>query len=250
MNKWLDQSKFFIKRNSSTILTCVGAVGVVLTGVMAAKATPKALAMVEDAKEEKGEELTKFETVLVAGPAYIPAIVTGAATIACVFGANILNKRQQAAMASAYALLDNSYKEYRKKVTELYGEEADRHVKEEMAKDNYENELYPEDDKVLFYDFFSERYFTSTMADVLRAELHINKRLVEFGGAFLNDFYDMVGLERVDYGDYLGWAQAEMLESTWEPWLDFDHQKTDVGDNLECYIITMSHEPTPDFYDY
>ena len=39
------------------------------------KATPKALSLLEQAKEEKGEELTKLETVKIAGPAYIPSIV-------------------------------------------------------------------------------------------------------------------------------------------------------------------------------
>ena len=107
--------KEFLRRNSSTILTCIGAVGVVATAVMAVKATPKALELIENAKEEKGEELTKIEVVKVAGPTYIPAIVTGVATVACIFGSNVLNKRSQASLMSAYALLDNSYKEYKKK---------------------------------------------------------------------------------------------------------------------------------------
>ena len=115
MNKLLRSSKLFLKRNSSTILTVVGATGVIATSVMAVKATPKALAMIEKAKEEKGEDLTKLETIKVAGPAYIPAAIAGISTIACIFGANILNKRQQAALMSAYALIDNSYKEYKNK---------------------------------------------------------------------------------------------------------------------------------------
>ena len=62
----------FIKRNASTILTCIGATGVVATAVMVAKEAPKALSLLEDAKEEKGEELTKWEKVKIAGPVYIP----------------------------------------------------------------------------------------------------------------------------------------------------------------------------------
>ena len=54
MNKLLRSSKLFLKRNSSTILTVVGATGVIATSVMAVKATPKALTMIEKAKEEKG----------------------------------------------------------------------------------------------------------------------------------------------------------------------------------------------------
>ena len=84
-------------------------------------------------KEEKGEELTNFEIVKTAGPAYIPATVTGIATIACIFGANVLNKRRQAALMSAYALLDTSYKEYKGKLKELYGEEVHQNIVNSIA---------------------------------------------------------------------------------------------------------------------
>ena len=73
-----------IKKNAPTILTCIGAAGVVTTTVMAVKATPKALEILKDAEEEKGEKLTKWEKINVAGPVYIPAVITGAATIALI----------------------------------------------------------------------------------------------------------------------------------------------------------------------
>ena len=47
----------FIKRNAPTILSCLGVVGVVATTVTAVKATPKALSLVKQAEEEKGDEL-------------------------------------------------------------------------------------------------------------------------------------------------------------------------------------------------
>ena len=67
MNSLLSKSQTFLTRNSATILTCVGAAGVIATTVTAVKATPKALLLLEKAKEEKGEELTKLEVVKVAG---------------------------------------------------------------------------------------------------------------------------------------------------------------------------------------
>ena len=93
----------FIKRNASTILTCLAATGVIATAVMAVKGTPKALTSLENAKEEKEEELTKLEKFKIAGPVYVPAIITGAATIACIFGSNIISKNQKAALKSAEA---------------------------------------------------------------------------------------------------------------------------------------------------
>lgn len=248
MGSLLHSVQVFTKRNSSTILTCVGAIGVVATSVMTAKATPKAILLLEQAEEEKGEELTGFEKVVAATPAYIPSIVMGATTIACIFGANVLNKHQQAAMASAYALLDSSYKEYKNKVMELYGKEADVQVRTEIAKDKYTNEDV-EDGKTLFYDEFSGRYFESTTEKVLLAEYELN-RMVNGGGAFLNDWYHLVGLEMTDYGDFMGWSPTELWETNCESWVHFFHCKVVMDDGLECMIISMGNEPMWDFENY
>lgn len=251
MNRLLNASKLFVKKNGSTILTCVGGAGVVGTAVLAVKATPKALALLDNAQEEKGEKLTKFEAIRVAGPAYIPTVLVGISTIACIFGANTLNQRQQASLMSAYALLDSSYKEYKSKVVDLYGEETDLRVREELAKDKYTGDEKSSDNgTVLFYDEFSSRYFESTTADVLKAEYEINKKLTNWGGAYLNEFYELLGLETTDYGDHLGWSAAGMYEMYWEQWLDFNHEKFMLDDGLEGYIITYSQEPTPGFEEY
>ena len=251
MNNLLNHSKLFLKRNSSTILTCVGGAGTIATAVLAVKATPKAMKLLDHAKEEKGEDLTKLEVVKVAWKPYIPAVITGASTLACIFGANILNKRQQAALTSAYALLDNSYKEYKKKVGELYGEDADQRIREEIAKDKYvEEDISVSDNKQLFYDQFSGRYFESTAADVIRAEYEMNRRLSTFSGAYLNEFYELLGIPAVNYGDHLGWSGAEIYDMCWESWLDFIHEKVIMDDGLECMIISFSIDPTFGFEDY
>ena len=251
MNKLLMSSKRFVKRNASTILTCAGGAGVIATSIMAVKATPKALYLLEVAREEKGEDLTKFESVQVAGPVYIPAILTGAATIACIFGANTLNKRQQAALMSAYALLDNSYKEYKKKVIDLYGEQVDEKIRGEISKGRYDRTgITVQYDQRLFYDEFSGRYFESTTANVIKAEYKLNKKITMLGRAYLNEFYEFLGIPTTDYGDYLGWYAFSMYDMYWNQWLDFRHQKVVMDDGLECTIIMFVQEPTPDFADY
>lgn len=88
------RSKGFVKRNSPTILTCAGAVGVVATAVLTAKAATKASKILEQAKAEKGEKLTALEAINATLPVYLPAILSGAATITCIFGANILNHKK------------------------------------------------------------------------------------------------------------------------------------------------------------
>jgi hypothetical protein len=252
MSKWIVNSRLFLKRNSSTILTCVGAVGVVATSVMAVKATPKAILLLEQAEEEKGEELTKLETVQVAGPVYIPSIIVGVSTIACVFGANILNKRQQASLMSAYALVDNSYKEYRAKVKELYGDDAESRINKSIAKDDYENiDISEEDDgKELFYDMYSKRYFRSTMEDVEHAEYVVNGKLKMNDYVYLNDFYDELGIERVSYGYDFGWSTGQCFDMYWQDWISFTHQKVVHDDGLECHVITMWTEPVLKFEEY
>ena len=251
MNKLVHRASLYARRNAPTILTCAGGIGVVATSVMAVKATPKALRLLEEAKAEKGGDLTKLEVVAVAWPAYVPAIVTGATTIACIFGANVLNQCQQASLASAYALINNSYKEYKKKVEELYGKEANSQIQQEIAKDKYkENNIQQENDELLFYDEFSGRYFNATMERVLVAEYQINRELHNSGHDTLNHFYELVGLNPIDGGDALGWSEGGNYERYWQSWLDFRHNKVVMDEGLECYIITMFEEPYGKFDDY
>lgn len=253
MKNLLTVSKRFVKKNSSTILTCIGAAGVVVTSVMAVKATPKALDLIEEAKKEKGDELSKWEKVQVAGPSYIPAVVVGCTTVGCIFGANVLNKRTQAALTSAYALLDQTHKEYKNKVKEMYGEEADDKVRAELAKDNYDEDEIDDDEyddgKTLFYDGYSKRYYRVTNETQLRAEYEINKMLSETGGASLNNYYDILGIDRKDYGEYMGWSAAQMYEMYWDSWLHFRHTKVEIEGGMECWIIDYT-EPFIDFEDY
>lgn len=239
----LNSSKLFLRRNSPTILTFLGAAGVVATSIAAAKATPKAMALLEKTKEEKGEELTKLEIVKVAGPAYIPAVAIGASTIACIFGANALNKKTQASIMSAYALLDTSYKQYKSKVKELYGENSDRNVKKEIAKDKFkDNDIHINNEKILFFDFYSLRYFESTERLVLKAENRVNELLKLYGRASLNDFYESLGMPTAYTGYELWWNVQKC------PSVEFTHDITTMDDGLECCVISMSVEPECELY--
>ena len=98
-----------LKKASPTILTCIGAAGVVATAVLAVKATPKADSLIkaDSRRNHDGDPYaaTKLEAVKSCWKCYIPAAATGVATIICIFGANTLNKKQQASLASAYALV-------------------------------------------------------------------------------------------------------------------------------------------------
>ena len=250
MNQIVQKAQVFVKRNSATILTALGSAGLVATTVMAVKATPKAMELIKQAEEEKGDRLTGLEAVQTAGKVYIPTIIVGTSTLACIFGANALNKRKQAALMSAYALLDSSYKEYKNKVNELYGEEAGREVQASIARDKYDDSVETEDDKELFYDAFSGRYFNSTSYDVLQAEYKLNRQLSVNGGAYLNEFYEFLDIPQITAGQELGWSYG-ILESHYRAsWIEFDHEKVIMDDGLECTIIRMRYAPVIDFAYY
>lgn len=247
-------NKQFWHRNASTILTCLGGVGVVTTAVLAAKATPKAAELIKEAKEKKGEDLSKWEKVKVAGPKYVPTIVVGSATVACIFGANILNKRYQANLASAYALVDQSYKQYRNKVKEIYGEDAHQDILDAIAAEKAENvgvdapgfvrkeSLYVDEqcgEMRIFYDEFGDRFFEETLEQVMAAEYHLNRNYTLRGYSVLNEFYSFLGLEHTGYGNELGWAN---MDAGME-WIEFNHRKVNIR-GVDCIVIEMPFAPS------
>ena len=260
LQRIVTNSKSYLKHNSSTVLTIIGTFGVIATSIMTAKATVKAFEIINEEECEKKRELTKKEVVVLAGPSYFPAILVGVSTIACILGANVLNKRQQAMLSSAYALVNASFKEYKNKVKELYGEEAHNNIVSaiavEKAKNSHITATYmcgecdlsidDNDEPRLFYDEFSERYFETTTEQVLEAEYHLNRNYILRGDASLNEFYEFLGLEKTDYGDVLGWAPLD--EGMY--WIDFNHRKVVLEDGLECYVIEMPFEPmTKEYID-
>jgi hypothetical protein len=249
-------TKLYLNRVSPAILTCFGAIGVVATAVMAAKATPKAVSLVKaDSKRNHNGDpraYTKLEAVRSCWRCYIPSALVGLATISCVFGANMFNKHHQASMASAYALLNQSYQRYREAAKSVYGEDANSRIKAQMAKDVYvsadgfsvySQDLDPESEKILCYDLYSERYFTAVMAAVLNAQYHLNRNLSLRGDASVNEFYEFLGIDKIDYGDDIGWSMDDLVEKG-VLWLDFENNRVEIGDGLECCVISTLFEPT------
>ena len=244
----MNKVQYFMKKHSSTILTVAGAAGVVGTSVLAVKATPKAMLLLEDAKQSKGEELTPVEVVKVAWKPYIPAVLTGFGTIACIFGINYLNTKNQATLMSAYALLEQSYKEYRNKVNDIYGEEADHNVKNEIMQSRMKEGMEKEDSKELFFDFQSIRFFESTLEDVLKAESAFMKLLEERGYACLNEYYDLLGIPHIPEGNQLGWCDIDYDDPYDCDKLEFDYIKQTRDDGIVCWIIDMNNPPSADYF--
>lgn len=265
LQRLAQRSKIYLRKASPTILSGLGAAGVIVTSVLAVRATPKALYKIRADSKAKydgdPEAYSKFEAVKSAWVCYIPAAISGTATIFCILGANVLSKRQQAALTSAYALLNDSYNNYKDKLKELYGEEAHQKIIDaiaaEKAKDVYisstgfwsKNSLdFDEHDPQnnrLFYDSFSQRYFESSIERVIQAEYHLNRNFMFAGYIALNDFYEFLGLDKTEFGETVGWSSINGDIY----WIDFDHHKTIMDDGLECYIIDMVFEPTIDYLE-
>ena len=261
MDGLLQYAGRFCKKNASTILTCLGGAGVVVTAITAVKATPKAIESLEEAKKEKGEELTHMEKVKIAGPKYVPSIIIGAGTMACIFGANVMNKRHQAALVSAYALVDSSFTEYKQKLKELYGEETHNKIVDAIAVEKVDRDwvinssyfgqscdLANEEacgDSVLFYEENSGRYFESTIEQVLNCMYHLNRNYALRGYVYLNEYFEFLGLETNDYGSVMGWAPTD----DGEYWIEFNTRKTVLDDGLEVYILETPFEPTYEPWD-
>ena len=239
----------FLRKASPTILTGLGVIGVVGTAVLSVRATPKALALIKVKKDElKTDKLTPQELVEATWKCYIPSALVGVSTIACVIGIGVLDRRNQAALTSAYAMLNESYKQYRQAAKKVCGEDADNKIHAEMAKDAqvasydwgyqvYNMDMDPESEQVLFYDLTSKKYFTTTMAAVLNAQYHVNRNLAIRGDCSLNEYLSFLGVEGIDKGDEMGWEISYMVEEMDCYWLDFDNQKTTLEDGLECIVI-------------
>ena len=239
----------FVKRNSSTILTCIGAAGVIATAVTAGFGAIKASKLIAETREEKGEELTKLEIVCAVAPAYIPPVIIGVSTIACIFGANALNKRQQASLISAYALLKESYSEYRKTVTDIYGSDADDKVKSVIYEKKYESsDFKPNDEnKLVFYEEYYGDFFEASEADIYYAIYHFNRNFQLRGYATVAEWHRFMDLPVQDSEEAIGWCDEDFYEDGLTPWIDFFFDKKTLDDGMTYYVIYPQFAPSAEF---
>lgn len=239
-----------LKKRSPEILTGIGIAGMIATTIMAVQATPKALILIEEKKEELSvEELPVAEMVKTTWHCYIPTAVTGALSIACIVGASSVNARRNAALATAYTLSETAMREYKDKVIETIGEKKEQAVRDAIAKDKIEKNPVSKNEIVitkkgdtLCYDSISGRYFKSDIEKLRGAVNELNRQLLNEGSVSLNDFYYEIGLDNIKVGDDLGWdtRQDTLIE------LDFSSQL--ASDGTPCLVLDFAIAPTYDYY--
>lgn len=239
----MNKAEVLLKKYSPMILTTLGAVGVVTTSIFASKATLKAKKIIDQYEENNECKLTikdnTVDIIKMVWKPYIPVIISGLASISCIYGAHFLNKKTQASIMSAYALLSEQYKEYIEKSKHIYGEEAEKHIKSEVAKSKYDTtSINVDTDEHLFFDYQSMRYFETTFDNLKRAEDFVNQEYAGSGYVHLNTFYEALGIDKLEnFGDSMGWCDdgnGEYHE------IKFEHELMVMDDGLECFLLTMN----------
>ena len=213
VTKFFDTAKKAVVKHSPEILTGIGIAGMITTTVLAVKATPKALDLIEEKKdEERIDELTPVETVKAAWKPYIPAAVTCVVSTACLIGASRVSSRRNAALATAYQLSTTALNEYKEKVVETIGEKKEKTIREKIAQDKVNDKriettpIYVVDTNATeFYDPIGGARFVTTIDKVNAAVNAINATLLDTDFVSMNDFYEELGLPPTKMGYDLGW---------------------------------------------
>ena len=234
-----------IKKHSPEILTAIGIAGMVTTTVLAVKATPKALELIEKEKDRKNEEFLKeaekngdsecnhisklkpLEAVKVAWKPYIPAALTCLASAGCLIGANSVHVRRQAALYSAYKLSETAFTEYREKAKEVVGEEKEKEIRERVSQDHVSNIIIHEDGIVhtgngntLFLDPISKTVFRSSKNSIDKTVNELNWRMTYGSEPYisLEEFYNELKLPHYALGNELGWRTDKgMIDVVYNP---------------------------------
>lgn len=248
VSAFVKTTKRALIKHSPGILTGIGIAGMISTTIFAVRATPKALKLIDQKMEEDNvDELTPVETIKVAWKCYIPAVITGVTSTACLIGASSVNAKRNAALATAYTLSETALKEYKDKVIETIGEKKEKIIREKIDQDHLDqkplsksNVIFTDKGNTLCFDYHSGRYFKSDIDHIKRARNELNRRLVGNGYVSLNDFYDELDLEHTKMGYELGW---DLDDGNVE--IEFSAQL--ANDETPCIVINYEVAPHHNF---
>jgi hypothetical protein len=258
----------FISENSPTILTGVAVGGLVTTTLFGITSTPKALSVIDNHVLDKHEELvaqgvleedvsfidwldgrdpiemvSRLDAFRLTWRVYLPTIIIGATTIACIIGANHISLRRNAALASLYGITEAALKEYKAKVVETIGKSKELKMRDEISGDQIKrnppgtNEvIFTGKGEVMCFDTISGRYFKSDIEQIRKAINELNRGLLSDMFVTLNEFYDAIGLANTKLGDDMGWdIDKGMID------VSFSAQLTEDGE--PCLVLNYDVEP-------
>lgn len=243
-------ARLWMSKHSPEILTGLGIAGMITTTVLAVKATPKALKLIEKEKEDlqlqPEDKLTVVETVKAAWKPYIPAAVTGTVSVACLVGASSVNLRRNTALAAAYHLSETALTEYKEQVIDTIGKNKEKNIRDKVDKAKIERDpvsdkevIITGDGDTLCYDYHSGRYFKTSIDKLKKIENELNAKLLREDYISLNDFYDELGLSFTQMGDDLGWHVEKGL-------IEFSFSSQLAGDT-PCLVLNYNVAPQHDY---
>lgn len=230
------------------LLTAMAVVGFGLTIADAINQTPKALKLIDKRDSMKTKIRKTYKC-------YISTAILGATTCVAILtlGSNCRKEVKIATTTATY--FEHAYRTYRNKVRELYGTRTDDEIISEIFKDQcvdpcissesicgYSSLDVIDNDNPeamhTFYEPISDRYFDTTLSNVLQAEYHLNRNYILGGCVSVNEFYAFLGLEDTDDGDDIGWG---CIDYDGIYWIDFNHSKKMI--NGEPVVIIQSEFP-------
>ena len=279
----LNKVGFSLKKHSPEILVAAGVVGTVVSTVMACRATTKIDTILDETKEQLDKiheysenpdmaekynaEDAKKDTVVVYAHAgvklaklYAPAVGLGILSLGSILASNNILRKRNAALAAAYAVVDRSFKEYRDRVVERFGEEVDHQLRytevEETVIDEKGKEKKvkktievadPNASEYVKYFTKSNPYWENNPEYVemfLRSQQnYANDKLKATGHLTLNDVYDMLGFHDSKAGMVVGWIY-DLDHPNGDNYVEFDVKKVHLPDEQggyeEAYAIDFN----------
>lgn len=241
-----------LQKNSPYILTGLGAAGVVTTAIMTGRSTIKAHNIVKEneSKDWDQEEWRAYrdkplvQRIQWTWRCYIPPVLMGAASIACIIGAQSVNTKRHAALAAAYSLTESTLHDYQEQVKKHLGEKKEQHIRDEVAQKRLDDNPASKNEIImtgkgdsLCYDSISGRYFKSDIEKLRRIQNDLNHDLMGVMWVPLNDLYFAMGLSGIKIGEDVGWTVDELID------FRFSSKITDEGE--PCLVI--DYDVTPRF---
>lgn len=248
---------FQLKKKSPELLVAVGIVGAVTSAVLACKATTKAGKVLDESKKTidaiheaeqtgvttAGEDYTKDDCKKDLAIAYVqtgvkfaklygPAVILGAASVTSILASHNILKKRNVALAAAYAAVDKSFKDYRGRVLERFGEQVEKELRYNIKAKEIEETVTDEKGKektvkktvdvaeagwdpskyspyAKIFDEGHRDYSKDAEKNLfyLKArQAQANDMLKAHGHLFLNEVYDMLGFKRTAAGAVVGWV--------------------------------------------
>ena len=230
-----------ISRNSPAILTGLGCAGVLTTAILTGRATLRASEILK--MEAPDEQLSATEIVKLTWKVFIPPVLVGASSIACIVGANTINTHRNAALAALYSLSETAFREYKDKVVEEIGRNKELKVRDSIAQDRVTTNpvgdrtiIFTGNGEVLCYDALCDRYFKSSAEKIRQQVLELNEDLRNEMWLDLNDLYYAIGLPSTKLGNQVGFDIDK-------GYIQVDYTGTLTPEGQPCLSIDMTVYP-------